>query len=149
MFCSSPPPCTLLAMTVAPPCYPENHVIPPSFFLLPPSPMINNDRCFTFNFPLSRKKQSSSAQRTCLQHFVSGKLSLFLHFFWLLLFLFLFLWFFLFLFLFCFFFLLCSLDAISSKFSESSEEDDEAIEAMVEIDKFEDSLRQKEIIKPE
>ena len=41
---------------------------------------------------------------------------------------------FLFLFLFCFFFLLCSLDAISSKFSESSEEDDEAIEAMVEID---------------
>ena len=51
---------------------------------------------------------------------------------------------------FCFaFFLLCSLDAISSKFSESSEEDDEAIEAMVEIDKFEDSLKQKEIIKPE
>ena len=37
----------------------------------------------------------------------------------------------------------------SSKFSESSEEDDEAIEAMVEIDKFEDSLKQKEIIKPE
>ena len=61
--------------------------------------------------------------------------------------------FFLFLFLFCFFFLLCSLDAISSKFFyvfiESSEEDDEAIEAMVEIDKFEDSLKQKEIIKPE
>ena len=51
---------------------------------------------------------------------------------------------------FCFaFFLLCSLDAISSKFSESSEEDDEAIETMVEIDKFEDSLKQKEIIKPE
>ena len=47
------------------------------------------------------------------------------------------------------FFLLCSLDAISSKFSESSEEDDEAIKAMVEIDKFEDSLKQKEIIKPE
>ena len=34
-------------------------------------------------------------------------------------------------------------------FIESSEEDDEAIEAMVEIDKFEDSLKQKEIIKPE
>ena len=32
----APPPCTLLAMTVAPPCYPENHVIPPSFFLSPP-----------------------------------------------------------------------------------------------------------------
>ena len=32
---------------------------------------------------------------------------------------------------------------------ESSEEDDEVIEAMVEIDKFEDSLKQKEIIKPE
>ena len=56
-------------------------------------------------------------------------------------------------FCFAFFFLLCSLDAISSKFFyvfiESSEEDDEAIEAMVEIDKFEDSLKQKEIIKPE
>ena len=55
---------------------------------------------------------------------------------------------------FCFaFFLLCSLENISSKFFyvfiESSEEDDEAIEAMVEIDKFEDSLKQKEIIKPE
>ena len=55
---------------------------------------------------------------------------------------------------FCFaFFLLCSLDAISSKFLyvfiESSEEDDKAVEAMVEIDKFEDSLKQKEIIKPE
>ncbi|CAH3170109.1 unnamed protein product [Pocillopora meandrina] len=33
--------------------------------------------------------------------------------------------------------------------SESSEEDDEAVEAMAEIDKFEDSLKQKEIIKPE
>ena len=51
-----PPLCTLLAMTVSPPCYPENHVIPPSFFL-PPPPVINNDRCFIFNFPLSRKKQ--------------------------------------------------------------------------------------------
>ena len=48
-----------------------------------------------------------------------------------------------------FVFFLCSPDAISSKFSESSEKDDEAIEAMVEIDKFEDSLKQKEIIKPE
>ena len=52
-----------------------------------------------------------------------------------------------------FFLLLCSLDAIFSKFFyvfiESSEEDNEAIEAMVEIDKFEDSLKQKEIIKPE
>ena len=55
--CSVAPSCTLLAMTVSPPCYPENHVIPPSFFL-PPPPVINNDRCFTFNFPLSRKKQS-------------------------------------------------------------------------------------------
>ena len=74
---------------------------------------------------------------------------MFLHFFWLLLYLSLFLCFF-FSSCFCFaFFLLCSLDAISSKFSESSEEDDEAIEAMVEIDKFEDSLKQKEIIKPE
>ncbi|CAH3145989.1 unnamed protein product [Pocillopora meandrina] len=33
--------------------------------------------------------------------------------------------------------------------SESSEEDDEGVEAMTEIDKFEDSLKQKEIIKPE
>ena len=79
---------------------------------------------------------------------------MFFHFFWLLLFLFLFLcFFFCSCFCFAFFFLLCSLDAISSKFFyvfiESSEEDDEAIEAMVEIDKFEDSLKQKEIIKPE
>ena len=78
---------------------------------------------------------------------------MFLHFFWLLLFLFLFLWFFFVLVFVLLFFLLCSLDAISSKFFyvfiESSEEDDEAIEAMVEIDKFEDSLKQKEIIKPE
>ena len=59
----------------------------------------------------------------------------------------------LFVFSFFFSFLLCSLDAISSKFwyvfVESSEEDDEAVEAMAEIDKFEDSLKQKEIIKPE
>ena len=51
------------------------------------------------------------------------------------------------------FFLLSSLDAILSKFVyvfiESSEEDEEAFEAMAEIDKFEESLRQKEIIKPE
>ncbi|CAH3150130.1 unnamed protein product, partial [Pocillopora meandrina] len=32
---------------------------------------------------------------------------------------------------------------------ESSEEDEEAFEAMAEIDKFEESLKQKEIIKPE
>ena len=34
-------------------------------------------------------------------------------------------------------------------YRESSEEDDEAVEAMAEIDKFEDNLKQKEIIKPE
>ena len=34
-------------------------------------------------------------------------------------------------------------------YRESSEEDDEAVEAMAEIDKFEDKLKQKEIIKPE
>ena len=56
-------------------------------------------------------------------------------FFWLLLFLFLFLFSVLFLF-FCI-------------FRESSEEDEEAFEAMAEIDKFEESLKQKEIIKPE
>ena len=71
----------------------------------------------------------------------------------LLLFLFLFLCFFFVLFFVLLFFLLCSLDAISSKFFyvfiESSEEDDEAIEAVGEIDKSEDSLKQKEIIKPE
>ena len=65
---------------------------------------------------------------------------------------------FLFLFL-CFFFvfvfvflLLCSLNAISSKFLYlfiECSEDDEAVEAMAEIDKFEDSLIQKEIVKSE
>ena len=61
-----------------------------SFFPPPPS-MINNDRCFGFNFPWAERSNfTSSAQRTCLQHLVSGKLSLFFHFFfWLLLFLFL------------------------------------------------------------
>ena len=54
-------------------------------------------------------------------------------FFWLLLFLFLFSVLFLF---FCI-------------YRESSEEDEEAFEAMAEIDKFEESLKQKEIIKPE
>ena len=34
-------------------------------------------------------------------------------------------------------------------YRESSEEDEEAFEAMAEIDKFEESLKQKEIIKPE
>ena len=34
-------------------------------------------------------------------------------------------------------------------YRESSEEDDKAVEAMAEIDKVEDSLKQKEIIKPE
>ena len=42
--------------------HPEINLVPPppSFFLFPPPPppVINNDRCFTFNFPLSRKKQS-------------------------------------------------------------------------------------------
>ena len=56
-------------------------------------------------------------------------------FFWLLLFLFLFLFSVLFLF-FCI-------------YRESSEEDEEAFEAMAEIDKFGESLKQKEIIKPE
>ena len=50
------------------------------------------------------------------------------------------------------FLLLCSLDAISSKFLYlfiECSEDDEAVEAMAEIDKFEDSLIQKEIVKSE
>ena len=34
-------------------------------------------------------------------------------------------------------------------YRESSEEDEEAFEAMAEIDKFGESLKQKEIIKPE
>ena len=33
-----PPLCALLAMTVSPPCYPENHAVPPSFFLPHPPP---------------------------------------------------------------------------------------------------------------
>ena len=112
--------------------------------------MINNGRCFTFNFPLSRKNQS---------HIVSPKnmsstfrkwetLIVFTFFLVVVVFVSVFVVFFVLVFV-LLFFLLCSLDAISSKFSESSEEDDEAIEAMVEIDKFEDSLKQKEIIKPE
>ena len=111
----SPPPFVLCQqwLFLPPLCSPENHAIPPSFFLYPPPPMINNDRCFGFNFPWAERSNfTSSAQRTCLQHLVSGKLSLFFHFFWLFLFLFLFLV----LFLFLCFFLLCSLDAILSQF---------------------------------
>ena len=103
----APPPLwALLAMTVFPsswkPCD------SPSF--LPPPPVINDDRCFIFNFPLAERGNfTSSAQRTCLQHLVSRKLSLFFHFsgcFCFCLFVF-----------FCFFvfFLQCSLDPISSK----------------------------------
>ena len=33
-----PPLCALFAMTVSPPCYPENHAVPPSFFLPHPPP---------------------------------------------------------------------------------------------------------------
>ena len=96
----APPPfalCTLLVMTVSPPCYPENHVILPSFFLSPPPPVINNDRCFIFNFPLSRKKQSHIISPKNMSS-TSRK------------------WETLFVFSFFFSFLLCSLDAISSKF---------------------------------
>ena len=93
-------------------CSPENHVIPPSFFLSP-LPVINNDRCFAFNFPWAERCNfTSSAQRTCLQHLVSGKLSLFFHFFFVVV-VFVSLFGFVFVFV---FFLLCSLDAILSKF---------------------------------
>ena len=98
MFCSPPPLCALLAMTVSPPCYPENHAIPPLFFLPPPlPPMINNDRCFTFNFPPSRKKQSHIVSPKNMSSTSRKRETLFVFS--------------------CFFsFLLCSLDAISSKF---------------------------------
>ena len=86
-------------------CSRENHVIPPSFLPPPPPPVINDDRRFIFHFPLAERGNfTSSAQRTCLQHLVSRKLSLFFHFSGC------------FLFLFLFFFLQCSLDPISSKF---------------------------------
>ena len=112
MSYSPPPLCTLIAMTVSPPLFPWKPCDPP-FILSPPPPMINNDRCFGFNFPWAERSNfTTSAQRTCLQHLVSGKLSLFFHFF-----------FgcccfcFSFRFCFCFcVFLLCSLDAILSKF---------------------------------
>ena len=100
----APPLCTLSAMTVSPPpLFPWKPCDPPFVLSLPPPPpMINNDRCFGFNFPWAERSNfTSSAQRTCLQHLVSGKLSLFFHFFWLLLFLFLFSVLFLFL---CFFY---------------------------------------------
>ena len=95
MFCSPPPLCTLLAITVSPPCYPENHVIPLHSFS-PPPPVINNDRCFTFNFPLSRKKQSHIVSPKNMSSTYRKRETLFV-------------------FSFVFSFLLCSLDAISSK----------------------------------
>ena len=86
--------------------------------------------------PLSRKKQSHIVSPKNMSSTSCKWETLFVFpFFWLLLFLFLFLFSVLFLF-FCI-------------YRESSEEDEEAFEAMAEIDKFEESLKQKEIIKPE
>ena len=92
------------------------------------------DALFLISPLAERSNFTPSAERTCLQHLVSGKLSLFFPVF-----------FFLF---YCV--VLCHFfQILVCIYRESSEEDDEAVEAMAEIDKFEDSLKQKEIIKPE
>ena len=107
-----PPPLYLVSNhCFSPPSVPLKTMWSPLHPFFPP--VINNDRCFAFNFPRAERCNfTSSAQRTFLQHLVSGKLSLFFHFFGCCCFCFSF-WFF---FWFLCFFLLCSLDAILSKF---------------------------------
>ena len=109
-----PPPLYLVSNhCFSPPSVPLKTMWSPLHPFFPP--VINNDRCFAFNFPRAERCNfTSSAQRTCLQHLVSGKLSLFFHFF-LVVVVFVFVSLFGFVFVFVFF-LLCSLDAILSKF---------------------------------